>query len=43
MEKFSSDTIALSGDLIGELAQHVVSGKSNEFILERIAYYQKVF
>jgi DNA polymerase III subunit alpha len=43
LEKFSSDTIALSWDLMGELAQHVVSGKSNEFILQRIAYYEKIF
>ncbi len=43
LEKFSSDIIALSGDMMGELAQHVVSGKTNDFILPRIAYYQKVF
>ncbi len=43
LERFSSDTIALSGDLMGELAQHVVSGKSNDFVLERIAYYAKIF
>lgn len=43
LEKFSWDTIGLSGDLMSELAQHIVSGKTNEFLLERIAYYQKVF
>lgn len=43
LEKFSSDIIALSGDLMGELAQHVVSWKSNDYILQRILYYQKVF
>ncbi len=43
LEKFSWDTIGLSGDLMSELAQHIVSWKTNEFLLERIAYYQKVF
>ena len=43
LEKYAPDTIALSGDLTSELAQHVVSGKDNNFLLERIAYYQKVF
>jgi len=43
LEQFSSDIIALSGDMMGELAQHVVSGKTNDFILPRIAYYQKIF
>jgi DNA polymerase III alpha subunit len=43
LEQFSSDIIALSGDMMGELAQHVVSGKTNDFILPRVAYYQKIF
>ncbi len=43
LERYSSDLIALSGDLTSELAQHVVSGKDNTFLLERISYYQKVF
>jgi DNA polymerase III subunit alpha len=43
LEKYTTDTIALSGDLTSELAQHVVSGKDNAFLLERIAYYQKIF
>lgn len=43
LEKYASETIALSGDLMSELAQHIVSGKNNEFILNRIQYYQKVF
>lgn len=43
LEKYCADTIALSGDLVSELAQHVVSGKDNTFLLERIRYYQSVF
>jgi DNA polymerase III subunit alpha len=43
LEKYAEDTIALSGDLASELAQHVVSGRDNAFLLERIAYYQRVF
>lgn len=43
LEKYAADIIALSGDLTSELAQHVVSGKSNDFLLERIAYYQNTF
>lgn len=43
LEKYAPDTIALSGDLTSELAQHVVSGKDNNFLLERISYYQKIF
>ena len=43
LEKYASDLIALSGDVTSELAQHVLSGKDNAFLLERIAYYQKVF
>jgi DNA polymerase III subunit alpha len=43
LEKYTGDTIALSGDLSSELAQLVISGKNNEFLLERISYYQKVF
>jgi DNA polymerase III subunit alpha len=43
LEKYTADTIALSGDLTSELAQHVVSGKDNNFLLERITYYQKIF
>ena len=43
LEKYAPDTIALSGDLTSELAQHVVSGKNTAFLLERISYYQNVF
>lgn len=43
LEKYAPNTIALSGDLSSELAQHVVSGKNTAFLLERISYYQSVF
>lgn len=43
LEKYATDIIALSGDLTSELAQHVVSGKDNNFLLERIKFYQTIF
>ncbi|MBP6921050.1 DNA polymerase III subunit alpha [Candidatus Gracilibacteria bacterium] len=43
LEKYTDDVIALSGDLASEIAQHVVSGRDNSFLLERIAYYEKIF
>lgn len=43
LEEYASDIVALSGDLTSELAQHIVSGKDNAFLLERISYYQRVF
>lgn len=43
LERYAQDTIALSGDLASEMAQHVVSGRDDAFLLERIAYYQRVF
>lgn len=43
LKEFSSDIIALSGDLTWELAQHVLSGKKDDFLLERIRAYQEIF
>lgn len=43
LEKYANNVIALSGDLTSELAQHVVSGKDNTFLLQRISYYQQIF
>jgi DNA polymerase III alpha subunit len=43
LEQYAQDMIALSGDLTSELAQHVVSGKDDTFLLERISFYQKIF
>lgn len=43
LERYAQDTIALSWDLASEMAQHVVSGRDDTFILERIVYYQRVF
>lgn len=43
LERYAEDIIALSGDLASEMAQHVVSGRDDTFLLERIAYYQGVF
>lgn len=43
LEKYAQDLIALSGDLTSELAQHIVSGKDDTFLLERITYHREVF
>lgn len=43
LEKYANNVIALSWDLTSELAQHVVSGKDNTFLLQRISYYQQIF
>ena len=43
LEKYATDLIALSGDLSSELAQHVVSGRDNAYLLERISHYQRIF
>jgi len=43
LEKYKDNLIALSGCTQGEIAQHIITGKSKEFIVERIKYYQSVF
>lgn len=43
LERYSEHLIALSGDLTSELAQHVMWGKDDQFLSERIRYYQWVF
>lgn len=43
LEKYSSDIIALSGSLYGEIGQHIITGKEDSFIMERIAYYESLF
>ena len=35
LEQYATDIIALSGDLTSELAQHIVSGRDDTFLLER--------
>ncbi len=43
LRKYHSDIIALSGNHLWEIAQHITTGRSEEFILERIREYQDIF
>ncbi len=43
LEKYAPGLIWLSGDGKGEIPQHISTGKSEEYIISRIEYYQKVF
>ena len=43
LERFSSDMIALSGSLYGEIGQMIITGKEESRICERIEYYRKLF
>ncbi len=43
LETYASDTIALSGSMYGEIAQHIITGKWDDYIRERIEYYRWVF
>ena len=43
LEKYSSDIIALSGSLYGEIGQMIITGKDEKALCERIEYYQRIF
>ncbi len=43
LEQYSSDIIALSGSLYGEIGQMIITGKDEILIHERIEYYCRVF
>ncbi len=43
LEEYKSDIIALSGSMYGEISQHIITGKSDEFLSERIEYYIWLF
>jgi DNA polymerase III subunit alpha len=43
LEEYSSDLIALSGSMYGEIGQHIITGKEDIFLRERIDYYRWVF
>lgn len=43
LERYASDTIALSGSMYGEIGQHIITGKPDEYIEERIEYYIRIF
>ena len=43
LEKYAKDVIFLSGSALGEIPQHVVTGKSEDFVRERVEWYARVF
>lgn len=43
LHEYSSDIIALSGSMYGEIGQAIITGKSEEYITERIEYYRNIF
>ncbi|MBS9783927.1 DNA polymerase III subunit alpha [Candidatus Gracilibacteria bacterium] len=43
LEEFSSDIIALSGSMYGEIGQLIIMGREDDEIVERIEYYRGVF
>ncbi|MBX9809121.1 DNA polymerase III subunit alpha [Candidatus Gracilibacteria bacterium] len=43
LEEYAKDIIVLSGSMYGEISQHIITGKSDEFICERINYYRNLF
>jgi len=43
LKKYSSDIIALSGSMYSEIGQHIITGKDDVFITERINFYRDIF
>jgi DNA polymerase-3 subunit alpha len=43
LHRFGKHIIALSGSMYGEISQHVITGKDDMFIVDRIRYYQSIF
>lgn len=43
LDEYRSDIIALSGSMYGEISQHIITGKSDEYICERIEHYRRLF
>ncbi len=43
LEEYKSDIIALSGSMYGEISQHIITGKGDDYICERINYYTELF
>ena len=43
LEQYKSDIIALSGSMYGEISQHIITGKGDAYIRERIEYYIGIF
>ena len=43
LEEFGRDVIVLSGSMYGEISQHIITGKDDTYIIDRIEYYRRVF
>ena len=43
LEEYHDNIIALSGSMYGEISQHIITGKSDVYICERIEYYIQLF
>ena len=43
LEEYRADIIALSGSMYGEISQHIITGKGDDYIRERIEYYIGIF
>ena len=43
LKEFSQDIIALSGPLSGEISHYILSGKTDQEVIDRISLYQKIF
>ena len=43
LKRYRGDIIGLSGSIMGEIPQHITTGRDEAFIVERIAYYEDLF
>ena len=43
LEQYANNLVALSGSMYGDIGQCVITGKSDEEIVERIEYYRNLF
>lgn len=43
LQEHSEGLLAISGDHTGEIAQHVITGKDESFLRERVEFYESIF
>ncbi|MBP9779921.1 DNA polymerase III subunit alpha, partial [Candidatus Gracilibacteria bacterium] len=43
LKQYAHDIIALSGSMYSEIGQHIITGKDDVFITERIDFYREIF
>lgn len=43
LEQYANNLVALSGSMYGEIGQAIITGRDENYILERVRYYQKIF